>query len=262
MDDCYVKHGTHCAGIIGATIDNNKGIAGVAPEGWTDYIKILDGDGGGYASTIAKGILHATKYDEKIISMSLGGYGTSICLHAACDYAYYVKDILIVAAAGNDGLPMLCYPARFESVISVGAVDENLNLCSWSNYGPNLDLVAPGENIISTVQGDNYEKLSGTSMATPHVAGVAILIFSVYPNYNAILCKGKLFSSAIDLGNTGKDAKYGYGLINAYGAVEKSKSIEKSQYIFKFTRTSAFHQLLNIENYLNLHFIFNMEGRT
>jgi subtilisin family serine protease len=234
IDDCYVKHGTHCAGIIGATIDNHKGITGVAPEAWTDYIKILDSEGAGYASTIAKGIVHAAKFDDQIISMSLGGYGISIILHLACDYARYIKGVLLVAAAGNDGLPILCYPARFESVISVGAVDKNLNLCSWSNYGPNLDLVAPGDDIISTVEGNNYEKLSGTSMATPHVAAVAALYFSAKPGSGATLCETKLFSTAIDLGNPGNDWKYGYGLVNAYGAVKNIRSSEYNHQQLRF----------------------------
>ena len=234
MDDCYVAHGTHCSGIIGATIDNHKGIAGVAPEAWTDYIKILDNKGAGYASTIAKGIIHATKYNEQIISMSLGGYGLSIVLHLACDYARYIKGVLLVAAAGNDGLPILCFPARFESVISVGAIDKNLNLCSWSNYGPNLDLVAPGNNIISTVEGNNYEKLSGTSMATPHVAAVSALYFSANYGASATLCEIKLYSTAMDLGSPGNDWKYGYGLVDAYGVVKKARNISNNSQLLKF----------------------------
>ncbi|MDH7506443.1 MAG: S8 family peptidase, partial [Candidatus Thermoplasmatota archaeon] len=234
MDDCIFKHGTHCAGIIGATIDNHKGIAGAAPNVWTDYIKVLDSNGMGFASTIAKGIIHATKYDDRIISMSLGGYGVSMLLHLACDYARYIKGVVLVAAAGNDGLPILCYPARFNSVISVGAVDESLNLCSWSNYGPNLDLVAPGDNIISTVEGNKYMKLSGTSMATPHVAAVAALYFSANLKSTATLCENKLFSTTIDLGSPGNDWKYGYGLVNAYGAVTSSRSINNNNQLIRF----------------------------
>ena len=233
MDDCFVKHGTHCAGIIGATIDNHKGIAGAAPNVWTDYIKILDNEGIGYASIIAKGIVHAAKHGDQIISLSLGGYGISTVLHLACDYARYIKGVLIVAAAGNDGLPILCYPARFESVISVGALDENLNLCSWSNYGPNLDLVAPGDNIISTVGGNNYDRLSGTSMATPHVASVAALYFSAHSASSATSCELKLFSTAIDLGKLGNDWKYGYGLVNAYGAVNNIRSKNGIYQVFR-----------------------------
>jgi len=223
MDDCYVKHGTHCSGIIGAKMNNGKGIAGIA-QVFTSYIKVLDSDGSGYASNIAKGIVRAADYGVDVISMSLGGYGISVMLHAACNYAYYIKGVVIVAAAGNDGLERLCYPARFESVVSVGAVDKNLKLCSWSNHGPDLDLVAPGLDVISTVGGNEYAKLSGTSMATPHVAGVAALYLSANIGANANLCRGKLLSTAVDLGNPGKDWNYGYGLVNAFGVV-KSKAI-------------------------------------
>jgi len=235
MDDN--GHGTHCAGIIGATMNNDLGIAGVS-QSFTDYIKVLDGGGAGYTSTVAKGIVHAAKSPNTvdIISMSLGGYGISVLVHAACDYAYYIKGVLLVAAAGNDGLRRVGYPARFESVIAVGAVDENLKLCSWSNYGPDVDLVAPGENIISTIGNNHYERLSGTSMACPHVAGVAALYLSKNSDATAVLCKGKLFSSAIDLGSPGKDIYYGYGLVNAYGAVSK-KAItrDKLPHLLDFT---------------------------
>jgi subtilisin family serine protease len=168
------------------------------------------------------------------ISMSLGGYGLSIVLHLACDYARYIKGVLLVAAAGNDGLPILCFPARFESVISVGAIDKNLNLCSWSNYGPNLDLVAPGNNIISTVEGNNYEKLSGTSMATPHVAAVSALYFSSNYGASATLCEIKLYSTAMDLGSPGNDWKYGYGLVDAYGVVKKTRNISNNSQLLRF----------------------------
>lgn len=219
MDDN--GHGTHCTGIIGATMNNVIGVAGVS-QCFTDYIKVLDGGGAGYASAVAKGIVHAAKNmgSNAIISMSLGGYGSSILVHAACDYAYYIKGVVLVAAAGNDGLPRVGYPARFESVIAVGAVGENLELCSWSNYGPDVDLVAPGDNIISTFN-NGYERLSGTSMACPHVAGVAALYFSKNSDATAAECRGKLLSTAKDLGSPGKDLYYGYGLVNAYEMVSK-----------------------------------------
>ena len=107
-------------------------------------------------------------------------------------------------------------------------MSENKERCEWSNYGLELDLVAPGDNIYSTVINDRYRSLSGTSMATPHVAGVAALYFSQYPGDDPLLAKAKMFSNAIDLGNTGKDFEYGYGLVNAYGTVkERGKIISR-----------------------------------
>jgi len=223
-DDNWYNHGTHCAGIIKATQNNNKGIAGIANI-FMHYGKVLDSQGMGYSSNIAKAIVHMAGGVD-VISMSLGGYGLSLLVHLACDYAYYIKSTLIVAAAGNDELPILCYPARFRSVISVGAVDENLNLCSWSNHGPNLDLVAPGENIISTIWYDEYAIYSGTSMATPHVAGVIALYICQNPNCLKTNCKAKLFGTAKYLG-----PQCGHGLVCAYDMIKvKNKNLQK---IFK-----------------------------
>lgn len=219
MDDCYVSHGTHCAGIASAQIDNRVGIAGIADVSIIP-IKVMDGDGVGYAFDIAKGIVYAAQNDAHVISMSLGGYGSSILVRTACEYAYTVKRSLIVAAAGNNGIMRICYPARFDTVIAVGAVDKTLKRCEWSNYGPELDLVAPGDNIYSTIKNNRYRSLSGTSMATPHVAGVAGLYYSENPTDDVLACKAKIFSSAIDLGKSGKDIEYGYGLVNAYGTVK------------------------------------------
>jgi len=211
-------HGTHCTGIATGIIDNGNGIAGIAQVG-SLHVKVLDAGGAGYISDIAKGVVYVCNpsFGVKVISMSLGGYGLSVLLHLACDYARYIKGKFLVAAAGNEGVSHLCFPARYRSVISVGAVDKNQKLCQWSNYGPNLDLVAPGESIISTIGDNQYTKLSGTSMATPHVAGVAVLYFSRNYNHPPALCEGKLFSTAMHLG-TG----YGHGLVNARGVVQRS----------------------------------------
>ena len=242
MDDCYIEHGTHCAGIVAAR-HNEIGIAGVSNIfSGLSYIKVLDSDGAGYAINIAKAIVRAAqdKYYTDIISMSLGGYGLSTLVHIACDYAYYFKNTLLVAAAGNDGLPILCFPARYGSVISVGAVNEKLELCDqsdWgygygSNHGPHLELVAPGNNILSTLGGNSYGELSGTSMAAPHVAGVAALYYSRSRDWDtydvwANECRKKLQETAIDLGAPNKDNYYGYGLVNAFDMV-KIKSRERS----------------------------------
>jgi thermitase len=211
-------HGTHCTGIATGIIDNEKGIAGIAQVG-SLHIKVLDAGGAGYISDIAKGIVYVCNpsYGVKVISMSLGGYGLSVLLHLACDYARYIKGKFLVAAAGNEGVSHLCFPARYRSVVSVGAVDKNLKLCQWSNHGSNLDLVAPGESIISTIGDNQYKKLSGTSMATPHVAGVAALYFSRNYNHPPALCEGKLFSTAIKLSTS-----CGHGLVNAQGVVQRS----------------------------------------
>lgn len=229
MDEYSPSHGTHCAGIALANMGDGCGIAGVAPDAGIMPVRVLDRNGAGSSSVVAKGIVHAAKSGAYIISMSLGGYGSSLTMRLACEYAYFINSVIIFAAAGNDGMLRILYPARYDTVIAVGAVDENLERCHFSNYGPELDLVAPGENIYSTLKGDRYGYLSGTSMATPHAAAVAALYYSADRDIgkSPALCKGKLFSTAKDLGDSGKDWYYGYGLVNAYEAVKTSKSKQK-----------------------------------
>jgi hypothetical protein len=205
-------HGTHCAGIAAAVMNNNKGIAGVAQVSIMAE-KVLDADGYGYASDVADGIVHAADSGADIISMSLGGPGSST-EEDACNYAWN-KDVLLVAAAGNDGAPQVSYPAGYSSVIAVGAIDSNSKRCSWSNYGDKLELMAPGDAIVSTIPGDRYEYYSGTSMATPHVAGVAALAKSLHPDYSNQQIRNLLRSTADDLGDPSKDIYYGYGRVDA-----------------------------------------------
>jgi len=205
-------HGTHCAGIAAGVMNNNKGIAGVAQVSIMAE-KVLDADGYGYISDVADGIIHAADHGADIISMSLGGPGSS-AEEDACNYAWS-KGVLLVAAAGNDGRSEVSYPAGYDSVIAVGAIDSNGKKCDFSNYGEKLELVAPGEAIISSIPGDNYEFYSGTSMATPHVAGVAALIKSLYPDYTNQQIRNLLRSTADDLGDPGKDIYYGYGRVDA-----------------------------------------------
>lgn len=229
-------HGTHCAGILSACTNNEKGIAGVAagfgPPGVYVYdLKVLDKYGRGDIFDVASAIIRAAQSETNVISMSLGAYGVSILLNVACKYARTVGGpvlgCLIVAAAGNDGNQNHnCIPARYDSVISVGAIDENNNRPSWSNWGSDMlggvDLVAPGVNIISTTRG-SYEAWSGTSMATPHVAGVAALFFSQNPHATANACENKLKSTATPMNSICK-----YGLVNAYEMV-KSRDRDVSQ---------------------------------
>jgi subtilisin family serine protease len=145
--------------------------------------------------------------------MSLGGLRRSLLLGVACNYAHDICNVLIVAAAGNDGnLFPISYPARFKDVISVGAVDRNLNICSFSSGGRRADILAPGDDIVSTVCNQGYDWFSGTSMACPHVAGVAALYFSEHPYHGPDLCKSELLRTAMTLPGGGK-------LLNAAGAV-------------------------------------------
>lgn len=175
-DDC--GHGTHCAGIASAVTNNTLGIAGLA-QVQVMAEKVLNENGSGTSNWIAKGIINATDAGADIISMSLGGSFSNV-VYDAIKYAYN-KSVLLVAAAGNLGTPLKSYPAAFDEVISVTAFDVNHSFPKWSyqqgpNFGDWIELAAPGDDIFSTFPNQTYTSFSGTSMACPHVAGLAALV--------------------------------------------------------------------------------------
>ncbi len=212
MDDN--NHGTHCAGISAAVMNNAKGIAGVTQVKLMAE-KVLDNDGHGTASSVSSGITHAADNNADVISMSLGASSPSSAIEDACDYAYYTKGVVVVAASGNDGQAQISYPAAYDSVIAVGAIDQNDQRCGFSNYGDKLELVAPGYQVLSTIRNNQYDSYDGTSMACPHVSGVAALAISKNPGQNNVWIRQLLDDSAEDLGTEGKDIYYGYGLVDA-----------------------------------------------
>ena len=221
-------HGTHCAGIAAARINNNIGIAGVAGKCKIMAEKVLDSGGSGSSSDLANAITHAADNGADIISMSLSSSIPSQTVKNACNYAYNSKEVLIVAAAGNDGNYGMNYPAGFDTVIAVGAIDNTDHRCSFSNYGESLELVAPGKRVISTIIGDDYDFFSGTSMATPHVAGVAALAKSSNPSWTNEQIRNELKDTAEDLGPSGWDDDFGYGLVDARlsGGMQPGADIE------------------------------------
>ncbi len=215
-------HGTHCAGIAAATINNTLGIAGISQSAIMAE-KVLDSDGSGSSSTTAEAIRHAADSGADIISMSLGAAESTHIMEEACRYAWE-KGCILVAAAGNDGTSLVSYPAAYDTVIAVGSVGTTGLCSSFSNYGTSLELVAPGESILSTTPGNAYGQKSGTSMACPHVSGVAALLFSRYPGMSNIEVRERMTETADDLGSPGKDARYGYGLVNAFAALGGGES--------------------------------------
>ena len=212
-------HGTHCAGIIAAALNNSEGIAGLGQIRIMAE-KVLDSGGGGYWDWIAAGIAHAADQGARIISMSLGGYGDSELLHDAVKYAYN-RGALLVAAAANDNTNTKSYPAAYDEVVAVAATDQSDNKAWFSNWGDWIELAAPGVDIYSTVPW-GYEYASGTSMACPHVAGVAALVWSMFPTNTRDWVRLWLRYTADDLGDPGFDVYYGYGRVNARKAVQQT----------------------------------------
>ncbi|MFW5984799.1 MAG: S8 family peptidase [Halanaerobiaceae bacterium] len=190
------KHGTHVAGIIGATTNNALGIAGINWKISLLPVRVI-GPEGGTTSDLTAGIRWAADNGAQIINLSLAtmnGAHTPRSLQEAVQYADQ-KGVLLIAASGNNGLNAISYPARFPEVISVGAINEKKERAPFSNYGTELDLMAPGTDILSTDQKNSYEKSSGTSMAAPHVAGAAALLYSSGITEPAAM-KKKLLDSA------------------------------------------------------------------
>jgi len=218
MDDN--GHGTHVAGTVAAE-DNGFGVVGVAPEAKLYALKVLNEEGVGYVSDVVYAIQWSTVNGIKVINMSLGGR-KNIYLEWACNLAYYSDGLLLVAAAGNGG--SVIYPAAYSSVIAVSATDEYDNLASFSSTGKQVELAAPGVDINSTLPGNNYsddsgETWSGTSMASPHVAGTAALVWVANSSWSNEVVRAQLQDTADDLGAVGWDSEFGYGLVNAAEAV-------------------------------------------
>lgn len=216
-------HGTHVAGILAAKKDNGVGGYGINPNAAIVPIDVFDRGWGASDYTVAQGILKAIDSGAKVINMSLGSSMPSPIIEEAVKKAL-AKNITIVAAAGNTGSDMISYPAGYEGVISVGAIDKNKKLASYSSFGPSVDIVAPGDEVYSTIyeyeRKSSFRKLSGTSMASPVVAGVASLLLSKYPNLTPQQIEYILEHTATDLGNKGFDVKFGNGLVNPVNALK------------------------------------------
>lgn len=212
-------HGSHCSGTIGATGNDGKGIVGVAWNVRLMGVKFLSASGSGSLDGALKGIDYATQMGAKIMSNSWGGGGYSETLKQAIERSN-TAGALFVAAAGNesnnnDANPT--YPATYDvpNVLSVAAVDNRGQIASFSNYGRNkVHVGAPGVNIYSSVKGGGYDSWSGTSMATPHVSGMAVLLASNEPNLTNVEMKERIMATAKPI--AGLRGKVKTGMVNAY----------------------------------------------
>ena len=245
FDDSYSSHGTHVAGIIAAE-SNGIGVVGVAPDASLYAVKAMDGSGHGLASWVIAGIEWAVDNDMDIATMCFGTSRYSQSLRDACRNASDAG-VLLVAAAGNTNGGDVTYPARYDSVIAVTATNQSDQQASFSSIGPEVELAAPGVDIMSTTKGDGgYGHLSGTSQAAPHVAGTAALIISSnLPDINGdgIVnnedVRLQLRSTAQDLGDLGKDDIYGYGLVDVQAAVFTTHGIPTLTLITRTTCSPA-----------------------
>lgn len=218
LPNIYTYHGTHVAGIVAAEINNNEGVAGLAQIRLM-AVKVMNDSGEGTDATVAAGLRWAVDNGARIVVMSLGVEGVSITLQNAVQYASN-RGVTMVAAAGNSGTSYVSYPAAFPQVIAVGATDSTDRRASFSNFGDDLDVMAPGVQIYSTQGGGSYQYLSGTSAAAPHVAGVAAIMLSINPALTPEDIGDAINSTATDISRTGYDTSTGWGIVNAFEAVE------------------------------------------
>lgn len=211
-------HGTHTAGIIAAGIDNSVGMVGICPGCSILPVKVLNENNAGTWSGVAEGILYAVDHGAQVINLSLGASVSSKTLEDAVNYAN-AQGVLVVAAAGNMGVDRKFYPAALDGVMAVSATDANDQRWALSNMGDYIDVAAPGHAVYSTYHDlvnyyGGYNYMSGTSMAAPHVAGLAGLLLSQKPERSAEELSHIITSTADKVTNVNYDPTVGYGRIN------------------------------------------------
>lgn len=217
-DDRY-GHGTHVAGIAAAATNNGIGVAGLGNRSSLMNGKVLGDSGSGYYSWIAQGVLWAADNGAKVINMSLGGTYSDSTLAAAVVYAWEKKGVVVVAAAGNNGDISPFYPASYVNCIAVAATDGSDVKASWSNYGSDwVDVAAPGVDIYSTLNTGGYGSMSGTSMASPHVAGLAALVWATKYGISNASVRSRIENGAVQAVGS-SELWTAHGRINALSAV-------------------------------------------
>lgn len=221
--DCE-SHGTHVAGTVGATGGNGKGVVGVWPGAPTmGIVKVFLPLFGfcifTYSSDLVKAIDHCNDSGADVVSMSLGGPSYSGTENAAFNDLYNNDNMLFIAAAGNGGDSSYSYPASYDNVMSVGATDISDEIIGFSQYNDQVEISAPGVDVLSTVPKQGYDYYSGTSMATPHVAGAALVLWNKFPTKTNAEVREALNEGAIDKGTPGRDIYYGYGILNYWNSV-------------------------------------------
>lgn len=224
-------HGTHVSGIAAARA-NNRGIVGVAPLSELYIGKVLDDDGSGNLDWLVEGIKWAIEESVDIISISLGSPSHYRPLKRIVEKAID-KNIIVIAAAGNEGKKRkntVNYPGRYENVITVGSYNEDLVRSNFSSCGPHLDLLGPGEDVLSTWINNSYKTLDGTSMATPFIAGIAALALSKHRKQGGETelktqkqMRQHLLKMTVDKMSDRNDVK-GYGILDSENVVENFKN--------------------------------------
>lgn len=211
-------HGTMVAGIIAAK-DNNYGIIGAAPNSKIISIKVISKINLNISLAIEKALEYAKEIKPDVINMSLGGVQKLSTISENLIKDLYKMNIPIVCALGNSGKNYSCYPANYSETFAVASYNKDKSISNFSSRSPNADFALPGEEILTTSLNNQFAIVKGTSFATPFLTGIICLIISVWKknnkNYTVEDLKNFLIKNIIDIGPSGKDEMYGYGIINA-----------------------------------------------
>lgn len=223
-------HGTHVAGIV-AAVNNEIGVVGVAPEAEIYAVRAFDRYGRAQISTIVEGVRWCVENGMRVVNMSFGSKDESTALRMAIDKGL-AKGMIFVAAAGNSGSDnSVVFPARHSGVVAVSAISENNRIASFSSKGPEVDITAPGDKIVSTYRKGGYKSMSGTSMAAPHVTGAVAVILSANPGITSRGALVKLMEGAVRLPGLSRNEQ-GSGLVNvsrSVGAGAQKKEVEPEE---------------------------------
>ncbi len=219
-------HGTAVAGIAAAITNNAEGISGVSWGARILPVKVTGADGLGTYEATAAGIVYAVYAGAAVINLSLGGSAPSQLLLDAVTYAS-ANGVVVVAASGNNGSQNVLYPAKYNQTIAVASTDYNNQVSGFSNYGPEVDIAAPGQSIYSTTLGGLYISRTGTSMAAPLVAGAAAVLLSLPGNNAPSLVRQQMLSTALDIAPAGMDNHSGHGLLQLNRAIRQALGLQE-----------------------------------
>jgi subtilisin family serine protease len=244
VDNC--GHGTHVTGIV-AAMNNTSGVVGVSPGAVSIYTVKVFGDGctWSYTSTLIDAVSRCQNAGATIVNMSLVS-GNSSSFGETAFQNFFDQGLLMFGAAGNGGGTDYAYPASYNGVISVGAVDANNLVPWWSRRNDKVELTAPGVDVLSTYNDGGYSTMGGTSMATPHVTAAAAVVWSSDPSRTNAEIRQALQDTALDLGATGRDDEYGFGVVKTLCALYAISPAPTSVQLARF-EASGHYKTITVE---------------
>ncbi len=248
-------HGTACAGIIAGTGSDSDGVQGIAPQAYLVPVKVMDENGRGNSFAVVEGIVYAVERGAQVINLSIGTRTDAQIVRDAIEYAYK-RGVLVVAASGNDGANQVLMPSGYPEVVCVGAVDGELQHAQFSNYGDEVDVVAPGVGVYTCGANGTRTYFSGTSSATPFVAGALAVLRGRNPQADADELRARLVDTADNIGNAGRDPYFGEGIINLRRALR-----DRTDRVFDLAVTSLYFDPPDLRAGQSLSVVFVVQNQ-